>query len=221
MLCLLAAILIVRLLTTTFEPLHSVLGDLALKATIVVGFLTWARRYMGMSWQELGLRRADARAGLRAGLPIAASFAILYAVIAAIPATRSYLPIDGVASDSVAKRLLDPLVYIPLGTVVFEESIFRAVLLGVLERAWGQGRAALLWSSVAFGGWHIPPIIAAHKGGVRTTIGNAGGTFLITAIGGLLFGYVRQRSKSTVAPAIGHIATNSFGYLAAIIAWQL
>ena len=40
------------------------------------------------------------------------------------------------------------------------------------------------------------------------------GTLVTTFLGGLLFGFLRLRSGSLLAPIIAHIATNSLGFLA-------
>ena len=61
--------------------------------------------------------------------------AVVIVVLVAVPGTRSYFDDSSVAADSTAQRVLQPLLFIPLGTVVFEEVIFRGVLLGCAARA--------------------------------------------------------------------------------------
>ena len=59
--------------------------------------------------------------------------AIALAVL--VPGTRSFLESSDVTADSSTRHVLMPLVIIPLGTALFEEVIFRGVLLGVLLRS--------------------------------------------------------------------------------------
>jgi hypothetical protein len=43
------------------------------------------------------------------------------------------------------------------------------------------------------------------------------GTIAVTTVAGGLFAYLRMRSGSLIAPIFGHIATNSFAYIAALV----
>jgi uncharacterized protein len=215
---LIVAIAVTDIITTRFEPPHS---DAFVKTAIVVGFVVWARRYARLSWDELGLARSKVASGARVG---AVAFLIVgggIALLVALPATRSYFASHNVAHDSTAQRVLEPLVFIPLGTVVFEEVIFRGVLLGALLRN-GSRRRAILISAAAFGCWHIPPALTDAGGkGSTEAIGIVAGTIAITAVAGVLFVYLRLRSGSLLAPMLGHLATNSVAYVAAIVALQL
>ena len=212
---LLIAIAASDLVTTRLEPPHS---DAILKVAIVAGFLTWARASAGLSWRELGLARADAGAGLRLGAAAALIIAAGIAVLVAVPASRSYFQVHHVAVDSGAQRVLEPLVFIPLGTVVYEEVIFRGVLLGAMLRSGSRTRAIIV-TSVAFGLWHVPPALTDARG--HTAFGALGvvaGTIAITTLAGVLFAWLRLRSRSVVAPMLGHIGTDSFAYIGALVA---
>jgi hypothetical protein len=72
------------------------------------------------------------RDGLRIGglRPIGVTILVLVAV----PGSRSYFDNRSVAADSTCTTRVAAAVLIPLGTVVFEELIFRGVLLAVLQR---------------------------------------------------------------------------------------
>ncbi len=212
------AIAATDVITTRLAPPHS---DGVLKIAILIGFLVWARRFVGLSWEELGLARANLGAGFRVGAVAVLIVAAAIIVLIAVPTSRSYLASDRVAADSTTERVLEPLVLIPLGTVVFEETIFRGVLLGVLMRS-GTRRRAVVVSSVVFGFWHLPPALTDASG--RSAIEAAGvvaGTIAVTTLAGVLFALLRLRSGSLVAPILGHIATNSFAYVGAVIALQL
>jgi membrane protease YdiL (CAAX protease family) len=192
-----------------------------IKAAILALFVLGARWRARLTWAELGLARKDAREGLRVGFGAMLLIGFVIAALVAIPATRGYFTSSRVAHDSTTERILEPLVIIPLGTAVFEETIFRGVLLGVLLRDWTT-RRAVIFSSVLFGLWHIPPALdqASHKGALGT-LGVVAGTVAVTAAAGVLFAYVRIRSRSLIAPVLAHTATNSLAYVGAIVALQL
>jgi len=188
------------------------------KLGILVALLVWARSSVGLSWDELGLAREHLAAGLRLGGVAAATVAAVIAVLVVDPTTRSAFESSDIANASTTRQVLMVLVVIPLGTVLFEETIFRGVLLGVLLRASTQ-RTAVIVSSVLFGFWHVLPALsdASGKSGA-TTVGVVVGTVGITTAAGVLFAWLRLRSQSLAAPVLAHIATNSLAYIGAVIA---
>ena len=103
---------------------------------------------------------------------------------------------------------------------MFEEVLFRTVLLGALLTRWST-RTALAASSVLFGLWHVVPAWETTSGSVVATAGAIVGTVVVTTVAGLLFGGLRLRSRSVVAPILAHIGTNSFAYVAALVALDL
>src|SRR6185437_16225145 len=92
-----------------------------LKLAIAAGFVAWARWPAHLSWDELGFGRAHLREGLRFGAWALLAIGVVIAVLVAVPGSRSYFDVGSVAADSTAQRVLQPLLFIPLGTVVFEE----------------------------------------------------------------------------------------------------
>jgi membrane protease YdiL (CAAX protease family) len=123
---------------------------------------------------------------------------------------------DAIAHDSTWRHVLMPLVIIPLGTALFEETIFRGVLLGVLMRATAR-RAAVITSAVLFGLWHVPAALSDAQGeSAAATVGILAGTIAVTTVAGVLFAWLRLRSGSLAAPVLAHIATNSVTYLAVV-----
>ena len=181
------------------------------KLLLLVAFVWWARRSAQLSWDALGLDPRQLRRGLRIGAIAVLIVAAGIAVLLAIPATRDYFDSDDVAGDSTALHWLMPLVIIPLGTALFEETLFRGVLLGTLLQTSTQ-RIAVVVSSVVFGLWHLVPEISAGAG-----VGEIIGTVAFTTAVGVLFAVIRLWARHLAAPVLTHTATNSFAYVAALI----
>jgi len=173
---------------------------------------------VGLSWSELGCGREDLGSGLRWGLLAVAVLAIAIGAVVAIPASRSYFENGDVRAASVVEHVLEPLLVIPIKTVLFEELIFRGVLLAVLLRVTTRLPAVIL-CSVAFGLWHIPPALSDASGkGALDAAGVVLGTVAFTTVAGLIFAWLRLRSGSLLAPILAHIGSNSFAYLGALVA---
>lgn len=183
----------------------------------------------GLSASELGLHRASLARGVRIGLGAAAVVAVVLGVALVLPATAGLLEDEVVAGDSAAMRWFRPLVRIPLGTVLVEELLFRSVLYALVLRRHGA-TAAVVVTAGLFGLWHVVPAwetAAASGSAVGEAVGGvAGGTALgavvvttaVTTAAGVLFALLRRWSGSVVAPVVAHVATNSFAYVAALIA---
>ncbi len=181
--------------------------NLAVAALLLVG---WAMR-RGAAWSEVGLEpaRLPQLRGLAWGMATMTLVGIFVTAAAAVPSTQGNLrPDEAVSAGAAAYKLL---VNIPFQTVVFEEVVFRGVLLALLLRATGVVRAVLL-SSVLFGFWHVVPTIENAANGV--SVGEVAGTVVFTAVAGALFAGLRLLSGSLLAPALMHLATNGFLYLA-------
>jgi membrane protease YdiL (CAAX protease family) len=212
---LMMVIAIVDVMTT--RVLSAVL-DPFFRAAVIVGSILWARWFAGLSWDELGCAREKVVSGLRWGLLAMLVIGAFIIVAVAIPSTRSYFEKGAIRRDSTLSHVLEPLVVIPFSTVLFEELIFRGVLLGALLRVTTRVRA-VIYCSIAFGLWHIPPALSDANGeSALATIGIVGGTIAFTTAAGVLFSWLRLRSGSLLAPIMAHVASNSFAYVGALIA---
>ena len=184
---------------------------------VSIGILAVLARQASMTTDELGLQRRSLGAGLRWG---GGAFAIITAILiiaAAMPATSGFFDDDRVAI-SAAELLLKVLVVIPIGTVVLEELAFRGVILALLRRLTSTMTAVVV-AAVLFGLWHVPTAwntSSASSNAAR--LGAVAGTFVATAIAGLVFCFLRLRSRSLVAPVMAHIATNCVTFA---LAWSL
>ena len=111
------------------------------------------------------------------------------------------------------------MVRIPVGTVLWEETAFRGVLLAALRRVMPRGTAVAVASGV-FGIWHIRPTIGALRAnklaaGPGKTVAAVTAGVAATAAGGVLLSWLRIRSGSLAAPVLLHLAANCTGPLAA------
>jgi membrane protease YdiL (CAAX protease family) len=200
-------------------------GSYVVVNVVAAAALPAAARAAGLGWDELGLARRRVPAGLRWGGTALVLVAGGYAVALVVPALRPLLTdarIGGLEGAEVAYQVL---VRIPLGTVLWEEIAFRGVLLAAFARLLSLP-AATAASSAVFGIWHIRPTLGALAANdlVHGPVTTAAAVLLAclgTAAAGVLFTWLRLRSGSLLAPVLLHLATNSFGTLAAAAAFRL
>jgi membrane protease YdiL (CAAX protease family) len=143
-------------------------------------------------------------------------------VAAVIPATSGFLH-DSRAQISGGRLGYQLGVSIVLLTAIPEEFAFRGVLLGSALRLWGPWRASLVTSAL-FGLWHIAPTLHTMSDN-RAVAGAAAslagqillvlGAIAVTSAGGLIFCWLRLRSRSLIAPVLAHAATNGVALTAA------
>jgi len=217
----LAALVIVlvvaNLSRSTFVP-----GEIHLPFNVSLGLvaagIAWAT---GMTLRELGLGRETLGSGLRFGGAAFALVAVVVGGAALMPSARDAMVDAGKADLTSVGLLVEVLLRIPIETVLVEELVFRGVLHGLLLRLVGP-RAALAIGAGIFGLWHVFPewrstsdVTAAA--GVSPVVA-VFGTFVATSIAGVVFGWLRARSGSLVAPVLAHQATNSVGL---VVAWLL
>jgi membrane protease YdiL (CAAX protease family) len=195
-------------------------GDWYVPANLAVaGLLIAIGRGAGLRWADLGMDRADVRRGFRYGLASVLIIAAVLAIALLVPTTRARLA-DGIEPETALTQWFVMLVRIPFGTAVFEEVLFRGVLFGLLTRLRDQ-RTALVATAILFGFWHVVPAWEASSGTGPAIAASIIGTVLVTTFAGAVFGWLRLRSRSVVAPIFAHTATNSLAYAAAIVALHL
>ncbi len=156
-------------------------------------------RASGVGTAALGFDPAHVRAGLRWGTGAAAVVAAGYVVAVTVPGLRTHF-VDEVRG-SRADFYEWSGVHIPVGTVLAEELLFRSALTALV----GPVPQALV-----FGLWHVRP---AMNGG-----DSIAGTVVVTGLSGLVFGWLRSRSGSVLAPALAHLAVNVGGAVAVRVA---
>ena len=186
----------------------------------VLALIAWSS---GATLADVGLRPRDMPAGLVYGAGACAVVLLVLAVAAVIPAANGFLH-DSRAQISGGRLLYELGVSIVLFTAIPEEFAFRGVLLGSALRMWGPWRASLV-TSVLFGLWHIAPTLGTmsdnheFKGAAASIAGQVLlvlGAIAVTFVAGLIFCWLRLRSKSLIAPIMAHAATDG---LALTVAW--
>jgi membrane protease YdiL (CAAX protease family) len=192
-----------------------VVANVALTAVLVV-----AARRAGLSFEELGLRRDRVGRGLAVGAVAAGIVLVVLAIAIAVPSVRDSFDDSEISRHTAATDAYFTLVRIPLGTVLLEEVLFRGVLLALALRRWSV-RTAMLVTAALFGLWHVVPAAETAHGGLLAIVGATFGTVAITTLAGLLLAWMRLRANSILAPVLAHIATNSFAYLAAVVALEV
>jgi uncharacterized protein len=195
--------------------------DAALNLTTALGLTAFAGR-VGCSPDDLGIRREDLRSGLRTGLCAAAVAAGGVAAGAALPATRGFFHDERVSGLSRSEDVYHLALRIPLATALAEELLFRGALLALLRQR-RPTSAAVLWTSLLFGAWHVLPTIDHYQGNpARDLVANPGrgrrlavlATTVSTTGAGAIFAGLRLRSRSVLAPVLAHAAINMSAYLA-------
>jgi membrane protease YdiL (CAAX protease family) len=187
---------------------------------VALALVAWTA---GATPADLGIDRTDAGAGVRYGAGAVGIVLLVLVLAAVISQTNGFLH-DSRAQISGGRLLYELGVSIVLLTAIPEEFAFRGVLLGSALRLWGPWRASLVTSAL-FGLWHIEPTLHTMKDNraVAGASASTGGQVLVvlgavavTFVAGLLFCWLRLRSKSLIAPVMAHAATNG---LALAVAW--
>ncbi len=211
------------LVVFTVARAFGLLGPPAAAVGLLIAALVLIAWSAGATRVDLGLGRADMGAGLRYG---AGAFGVVLLVLVAaavIPVTNGFLH-DSRAQIGGGRLLYELGVSIVLLTAVPEELAFRGVMLGSALRMWGPWRASLVTSAL-FGLWHIAPTLHTMSdnralGSASATAGGQVGLVLgsiaVTFVAGLIFCWLRLRSRSLIAPVMAHAATDG---LALAVAW--
>ncbi len=201
----------------------------AFAGAIEIVLLAVLARWLVLRPADVGFARGSWARGTRWAAAAAGVVLALYLIGLAIPATRTAF-LDRRGDLSLGHAAFSATVPVLLATVLLEEFAFRGVLWGLLCRLRDAGFATV-GSSVLFGLWHVLPALdlvgenAAARQVLGTSPASTVGALVFgvvsTAIAGLVFGELRRRSGSLLAPIGLHWATNGLGYLFAALAWTL
>ena len=225
-----AVVVAVLILANLVAHFTTAWASIATVPVAAVGLVFLIRR-RGLDWAELGLGREHWKSGMGYALGAVALVVSVIAVGVLLPMTRPmflnnhYAQLWGFSGAVIAS-----MVIIPLQTVIPEELVFRGVLHGTLDRAWGF-RGVALAGSLLFGLWHIATSLGLTSNNVGFTrlfgggiLGMVAGVLLAvlaTGTAGFVFSWLRRRSGSLIAPIALHWSLNGLGALAAALVWHL
>jgi uncharacterized protein len=180
-------------------------------------------RAAGVSWARLGLGRGQLGSGARTGVAAGACAAVAVSAAAALPATRGFFRDERAAVAAGPGDLAAGLARITLATVPPEELVYRSALLG-LWLGKESPASAVAWSSGLFGLSHIRPTLSTmsqtavrHRlaGRPLRQVAFVAGNVAVTGAAGAVFGWLRLRSGSVLAPLLAHAALNDAALVAA------
>jgi membrane protease YdiL (CAAX protease family) len=176
------------------------------------GVGVWGYLLITEEWDLLQVRRPSLR---QVGLIVVGVVVLVLAQVA-IARLLTVAGIEVAQNQVIATGQQNPryfLYMIPVTVLLvgpFEELVFRGGVQGILRRTWGP-TAALAVASVVFGLVHWIALIGS--GGARVPY------VTVAAVLGLVLGYLYERSRNLVVPAVVHGCYNAvlFGaqYLAA------
>jgi membrane protease YdiL (CAAX protease family) len=191
-------------------PVEIVLAVGLVAAT--VGAAVWA----GASAADLGLRAADLPSGALWGSTVGLGLAAAIVVISFVPAAEGFFDDDRYADLDGGELAVEALVRVPIATALFEEVVFRGVVLGLALMVTGR-LVGVLSSSALFGFWHV--FAAADFASTNESAGSTAlvavvaGTVVVTGLAGVGLAWLRLRSQSVLAPTLVHAAVNATALL--------
>lgn len=180
----------------------------------------------GLSAVEIGISFDYILRGVVVAIIFSALVLMSILVLATIPALHKYF----LSQTSILKSDLSEVIYetifrIPMVTALFEEFIFRGLLLALFLQYYSRLHA-VLFSSIVFGLWHVFPAINNmnqnhyKKNNSNTLQSNSfiAGNVLITGTVGALFSWLRLISGSILAPWLLHWTINAGGIFGVLFA---
>jgi membrane protease YdiL (CAAX protease family) len=170
----------------------------------------WALRFHGLSLSDLGLTRRNLGAGAAIGLAAAVAIsvpAVLYFLFP-IGVSGSSIDYENFANDSVGEFAFWAAVRYPVHAAVFEEVLFRGVLLALALRSFGV-TGGTVFSAAAFAAWHVA--VDYDTMADSNVADNAAffalaqaGALVALFVGGLAFALMRRRTGSLAGPIVFH-----------------
>ncbi|MGI9615730.1 MAG: CPBP family intramembrane glutamic endopeptidase [Acidimicrobiales bacterium] len=183
-------------------------------ASVVVALAVWG----GAGAADLGVRGRDVGSGAVWGLGVGGVAGVLILIASRLPPADGFFSDDRFSDLSTSDLVVEVLVRVPFSTALFEELLFRGVLLGLLLMVTSRGTAIAL-SSLLFGLWHVLTggDFADSNSGLASTSASTVilANVLVTAVAGVPLGWLRMRSKSLLAPTLVHASVNSVALVVA------
>lgn len=189
---------------------HQTIFAIAMAIAVVL----WGVKILDLSWTDIGI--ANPLMGFFIGGMASVVIAAVIWIASANKLTRNFF-IDSRAQNILLRQMLKKTLFdIPVATVLFEELLFRGLLLGFLLSQTDQLTAVVV-SSLLFGIWHILPSIKFAKTNdkaARFPFITIVATVAVTSVAGLFFAWLRVESGSILAPIMVHFTANSGSFFA-------
>jgi membrane protease YdiL (CAAX protease family) len=170
----------------------------------------WALRFQGLSLPDLGLTMRNLAQGAAVGLAAAAAItvpAVLY-FLYPVGVSGGSIGYENFADDSVGEFIFWGAVRYPVHAAVFEEVLFRGVLLALALRAFGATRG-IVFSAAAFAAWHVA--VDYDTMSSSNVADNAAffafaqaGALVALFVGGLALTVIRLRTGSLAGTIVFH-----------------
>ena len=184
----------------------------------------WSRKYLNLTARDIGWAKQNLGKSVLYGLGLSAvvvlPFVILLCLLPALGFDVKTPRLEAVARDIFWWRIF---VRIPIGTAFFEEMLFRGIFYGYLMKKMSQ-RKTILITSLFFAFWHIIPayeVVSQHL--QITSIGMFLGLWFVlmlgSFVGGILFAWIRYRTKNIAGCVIAHALINVLSLVSASIVW--
>ena len=181
-------------------------GNLALMAAS----LAWATRSVGLSWAKIGLARSGLRRGaalgLLAGGVVIAPVVLYFLFPVGLPGGEiEYAETRSMSGASFASFIL---LRQPLGTSIFEETMFRGILQACSLKAFGI-RPGIAFVATVFAMWHVvvnlDTIDDSNAGDSAVVAGVAVAASMVALVAGsVAMSLLRHRAGSLMAPIAFH-----------------
>jgi membrane protease YdiL (CAAX protease family) len=169
--------------------------------------VVWAVRAQGLTLDDLGITTRNVRRSATIGLAAAIAITVPAVLFFLFPVGVGEIEYTAFADDSVGEFTLWSAVRYPLSAAVFEEVLFRGVLLALALRAFGAG--AVPFTAVVFAGWHIcVNYVTMGDSAVADDAVMFGlaqtGAMIALIVGGVVMAEMRLRTGSLAGPVVFH-----------------
>ncbi len=184
----------------------------------------WSRKYLSLTASDIGWTKQNLGKSVLYGLGLSAvvvlPFVILLCLLPVLGFDVKTPRLEAVARDIFWWRIF---VRIPIGTAFFEEMLFRGIFYGYLMKRMSQAKTILI-TSLFFAFWHIIPayeVVSQHL--QVTSAGMFLGLWFVlmlgSFVGGVLFAWIRYRTRNIAGCIIAHALINVLSLLSASIVW--
>jgi uncharacterized protein len=185
---------------------------LSTQVASIIGLYIFSIFILGLTPTELGL--GNIRDGMAWGAVISLTATVVLFVASRNKKSRAYFRDErtkNVTKKHVAYRVF---IDIPIGTVLFEELLFRGLIYGFFSKTIGVAEAIIV-SSTLFGLWHVLPSLTFSKENEKApnALPTILGTVIFTGLSGIAFAMLRYMSGNIIAPVAFHYAVNTASLL--------